>query len=97
MYAIRSYYESFYATISYLKTRSHLGTMSTELGAHYLWQEAKLKALRDLHRRYRHEVHECVAVWIESWIITFENDIYHKRPTLFNQNNQQGNDSNESI
>ena len=74
--------KSYYASIMLKGENKHLGSAPTALVAHKLWQKAKLKILQDLYQRYRYEIPDVVVLWLESWIITFENNIANDIPTF---------------
>ena len=74
--------KSYYASIMLKGENKHLGSAPTALAAHKLWQKAKLIILQDLYHRYRYEIPDVVVLWLESWIITFENNIANDIPTF---------------
>lgn len=74
--------KSYYASIMLKGENKHLGSAPTALAAHKLWQKAKLKILQDLYQRYRYEIPDVVVLWLESWIISFENNIANDIPTF---------------
>lgn len=70
------------ARITVSSVSKHLGTTTTELAAHRLWQQAKRKVLLELEERYKKVVHESVLVWLEYWAMVLEQDFANNRPTV---------------
>lgn len=81
--------KSYFASIQKEGIAKHLGSAPTALGAHKLWQKAKLEILQDLLREYQREVSTPVLLWMEAWIMTFERNIAEGNPTFLYPPNKE--------
>ena len=75
--------KSYHAGVQHEGKYRHLGSRPTALGAHRLWQEAKLKILEGFLVEFKDSVHEIVLFWIEAWMMTFQRDLAANQPTMF--------------